>query len=51
MLIYFTFFPCENRRSKFIEQLLLDIYYLPLNTAENSGTTKLCAYFSQFEVD
>ena len=51
MLIYFTFFPCDNRKAKYIEQLLLDIYELPLNIAENSGTETLCAYFTQFEVD
>ncbi|HCP82406.1 MAG TPA: hypothetical protein DIT67_12810 [Octadecabacter sp.] len=51
MLIYFTFFPCENRKAKYIELLLLDIYDLPLNKSENSGTATLCAYFSQFEVD
>lgn len=51
MLIYFTFFPCENRKAKYIEQLLLDIYHLPLNTAENTGREVLCAYFTQYEVD
>ncbi|MBL3562850.1 hypothetical protein [Rhodovulum sulfidophilum] len=51
VLIYFTFLPCENRKSKYIEQLLLDIYDLPLNTAENIGTETLCAYFTQSEVD
>ena len=51
MLVYFTFFPCENRKSKYIEQLLLDIYDLPLNSAENTGAEDLCAYFTQSEVD
>lgn len=51
ILIYYTFFPCENRKAKYVEQLLLDIYNLPLNKVENTGTEKLCAYFSQSEVD
>jgi hypothetical protein len=51
MIIYFTFFACENRKAKYIEQLLLDTYDLPLNRAENTGTETLCAYFTQSEVD
>lgn len=51
MLIYFTFYACSNRASKYIEQLLLDIYDLPMNKYENNGTATLCAYFSQNEVD
>lgn len=51
MLIYFTFYACSNRVSKYIEQLLLDIYDFPMNKSENSGTATLCAYFSQDEVD
>ena len=41
LLIYFTY----------VEQLLLDIYKFPLNSAENRGTANLCAYFTQNEVD
>lgn len=51
MIIYFTFFPCENRKAKYIEQLFLDIYDLPLNTVENKGSETMCAYFTQSEVD
>ncbi|MCU0731060.1 MAG: hypothetical protein MUE84_05670 [Hyphomonas sp.] len=51
MIIYFTFFACENRKAKYIEQLLLDTYDLPLNRAENTGTKTLCAHFTQSEVD
>jgi len=51
MLIYFTFYACSNRVSKYIEQLLLDIYDFPMNKSENSGTATLCAHFSQSEVD
>ena len=51
MLIYFTFFPCDNRKSKYIEQLLLDTYDFPFNYSENTGTEILCAYFTQREAD
>ncbi len=51
MLIYFSFFPCRNRISKYLEQLLLDTYDFPMNRSENKGKLTLCAYFSQGEVD
>ena len=51
MLIYFSFFPCNNRKAKYIEQLILDTYHLPFNNSENKGTKTLCAYFTQYEVD
>jgi hypothetical protein len=50
-LIYFTFLELENRKAKYIEQLLLDLYFLPLNKAENTGKGKLCAYIDQSEAD
>nr|WP_299496499.1 hypothetical protein [uncultured Rhizobium sp.] len=50
-LIYFSFVPMANRIAKYIEQLLLDIYKFPLNKAENTGTKRLCAHFTQSEVD
>ncbi len=51
MLVYFSFYPTTNRIAKYIEQLLLDTYQVPHNAAENVGTARLCAYFSQWEVD
>lgn len=51
MLIYFSFFPCRNRIAKYIEQLFLDTYNIPLNKSENTGKHTLCAYFTQEEVD
>lgn len=51
MLIYFSYFPCTNRQAKYIEQLLLDLYDLPLNKAENSGEFILCQHWTQREVD
>lgn len=36
-LLYVTFYECENRIAKYIEQLLLDSYGFPLNSEENSG--------------
>lgn len=35
--IYVSFFECENRIAKYLEQLFLDIYKLHLNEAENRG--------------
>jgi hypothetical protein len=51
MLVYFSFVELENRVAKYVEQLLLDLYHFPLNTAENPGKRRLCAHFSQSEVD
>jgi len=51
MLVYWTYFPTENRKAKYIEQLLLDTYNFKHNRAENRGTLKLCANFTQTEVD
>lgn len=51
MLVYFTYVELPNRIAKYVEQLLLDIYRLPLNISENHGKATLCAYFSQCEVD
>jgi hypothetical protein len=51
MLVYFTYVDLPNRIAKYAEQLLLDCYDFPLNKAENSGSLKLCAYFTQSEVD
>lgn len=51
LLVYFTYVELSNRLSKYIEQLLLDVYHFPYNKAENAGTATLCAHFTQCEVD
>ncbi|UDQ91173.1 hypothetical protein LJE71_09355 [Xanthobacter autotrophicus] len=51
LLIYFTYVELPNRIAKYVEQLLLDIYKFPLNSAENRGTANLCAYLAQRDVD
>jgi hypothetical protein len=51
MLVYFSFVELENRVAKYVEQLLLDLYQFPLNTAENPGQVRLCGHFTQSEVD
>jgi hypothetical protein len=51
MLVYTSAFGLLNRHSKYVEQLLLDTFNFPLNSSENPGTEKLCAYFAQAEVD
>jgi len=50
-LVYFTFLDIKNRKAKYIEQLLLDIYRFPLNKAENSGSANFCSYITQSEAD
>ena len=50
-LIYFTFAELPNRIAKYAEQLILDLYDLPLNRSEKRGRATLCAHFSQSEVD
>jgi len=50
-LIYFSYLNLPNRIAKYVEQLLLDIYDLPLNVSENSGKATLCAHFTQTEID
>lgn len=37
-----TIWRCPNRQAKYIEQLLLDLYYVPLNEHENPGSMRLC---------
>ena len=51
MLVYFTYVELPNRIAKYVEQLILDTYELPLNISENRGEGTLCAYFTQWEVD
>ena len=50
-IVYFTYLPMSNRCSKYIEQLVLDLYNIPHNHFENPGSATLCAYFTQEEVD
>jgi hypothetical protein len=38
-----SFFECENRVAKYLEQLFLDKYRFALNTAESKGTVPLFA--------
>lgn len=40
-LAYVSFYECENRIAKYLEQLMLDKYDFFLNTAENFGTEAL----------
>lgn len=44
---WFTFFACENRIAKYIEQLFLDSYYFPENTNENGGEGTLWAQWTE----
>ncbi len=50
-ITYFTFVFMENRKAKYIEQLILDLYDIPLNKAENRGAQLLCSYIDQGEAD
>lgn len=50
-LVYFTYLIMDNRKAKYVEQLLLDLCQFPLNTSENRGAITLCAYWTQYEVD
>jgi hypothetical protein len=45
--LYISFYECENRISKYLEQLFLDTYEFHLNSYENDGTTKLFAYWDE----
>ena len=51
MLVYWSFMVMQNRMAKYIEQLLLDLFAFPHNKSEARGSKKLCAYFTQDEVD
>ncbi|CAD6881637.1 hypothetical protein [Methylomonas albis] len=50
-IVYFTFIDIANRKAKYVEQLLLDLYDFPLNKAENLGTGRFCGYITQSEAD
>ena len=51
MLVYWTFIALPNRQAKYCEQLLLDVYKIPRNKYEATGTLALCAHLTQGEVD
>ena len=51
MLVYWSYARVENRIVKYLEQLVLDTFNLPLNRAERRGKHTLCAIYSQSEVD
>jgi hypothetical protein len=44
---WISFFDCENRIAKYVEQLFLDIYRFPVNTNENSGVEELWASWGE----
>ena len=44
---WISFFACDNRIAKYIEQLFLDTYHFPENSNENHGTDTLWASWTQ----
>jgi hypothetical protein len=42
---FISFYECKNRIAKYLEQLFLDIYQIPLNSAECFGTKELIGYW------
>ena len=51
MFVYWTYVEMPNRQAKYVEQLLLDTFDVPMNRWEKRGTLRLCSYWSQEEVD
>lgn len=49
--IYISFFECENRIAKYLEQLFLDLYRFELNTNENPGTIHLHGFWDSHRYD
>jgi hypothetical protein len=49
--IYTTYTEMPNRHAKYLEQLTLDLFRIPMNRAESRGTMTLCAHFGQSDVD
>jgi hypothetical protein len=45
--IFVTYYACENRIAKYLEQLFLDTYHFPFNTMENSGNGTLYARWNE----
>lgn len=50
-LLYISFYDCDNRIAKYIEQLFLDKYDFPLNSEENTGTEKLWCDWNDERID
>ncbi len=49
--LYLSFYECENRVSKYLEQLFLDTYNYHLNTSENTGEGTLYGRWSEERYD
>lgn len=47
-MLYISFFECENRIAKYVEQLFLDTYEFHLNKSECTGTGHLYARWDEF---
>jgi hypothetical protein len=50
-MLYISFYDCENRMAKYIEQLFLDKYDFELNSEENIGTEELWCDWSDERVE
>lgn len=48
--LWISFYECNNRLSKYLEQLFLDTYSFHLNTQENTGRTYLYARWPETRV-
>jgi hypothetical protein len=48
---FISFFECENRVAKYLEQLFLDIYKFELNTNENPGSDYLHGFWDAHRYD
>lgn len=46
-MLHVTFYECENRVAKYLEQLFLDTYDYYLNKEENNGTEYLYAHWNE----
>lgn len=46
-MLYITFYECENRVAKYLEQLFLDTYDFYLNSEENGGSGSLYARWDE----
>lgn len=49
--LYVTFYECENRIAKYLEQLFLDIYDFHFNKEENKGTEYLRTCWDDYRHD
>ena len=50
-ILYLTFFECENRIAKYLEQLSLDIYNFHLNSEENYGLEYLSTIWNEERIE